>query len=182
MNRLAAVVFLSLLVFAGSARAAGNPRPSAGVTVPPEWAGIWTSVDSVYNCASGALLKVVELTDTLCAGQDLPADPNVPSYLSIPPSTCPGSADATHIQVHCQVGGGLCGEACWVTDMLDLDATRQSDFAFWSWTTQSISSCHASICDLCVLTHRRSLRIAPPPCGIVPTQPESWGELKARYR
>ncbi|HEV8479652.1 MAG TPA: hypothetical protein VGR66_02565 [Candidatus Eisenbacteria bacterium] len=179
MGRLATVVFLSLLVFAGSARATGNPRPSAGVTVPAEWAGIWTSVDSVYDCATGSLLKVVELTDTLCAGEDVPDDPNAPSYFVF--NTCTGSADATHIQEQCTANGGLCGEACTVADTLDVDATRQSDFAFWSWTTRAVSTCHVSICDFCMLTHRRSLRIAPGPCGVVPTQVESWGKLKAHY-
>jgi len=124
----------------------------------------------------------VERTDTLCAGQDVPHDPNAPTYIHFAPATCSGSADATHIQEHCAAGGGLCGEACFVDDTLDLDATRSGDAAFWSWTTQAISSCHASICDLCVLTHRHATRVAPGPCGPVPTQSESWGKLKARYR
>ena len=182
MMRPAAVVFLSLLVFAGGARAAGNSRPSAGVVVPAEWAGIWTSVDSVYNCATGALVKVVERTDTLCTGQDVPQDPNAPSYIQFPPATCSGSADATHILEHCDGFGGLCGEACFVDDTLDVAATRTGDSAFWSWLTRAVSTCHAEICDLCVLTHRHATRVAPGPCGPVPTQSESWGKLKAGYR
>lgn len=151
------------------------------MTVPAEWAGTWTTVDSVYDCRTNALVKVVEVTDTLCAGEDLPRDPYVPSYASVPPSSCPGSADATHIHVHCEGGGGLCGEACFITAIFDLDATRSGDSAYWAWLTQWVSSCHSSLCDLCVLTHRHATRVAPGPCAPVPTQPESWGNLKARY-
>jgi len=178
MIRWAAVVFLSLLAFAGSARAAANPRPSAGVSVPAEWAGIWTSVDSVYNCATQALVKVVAVTDTLCAGENVPDDPNEPRHN--PWTTCTGSADGTAIHEHCS-SDALCGEACFVSFTGDLDAARTGDSAFWSWLTQSVSSCHSSLCDWCTLTHRHATRVAPGPCGPVPTQSESWGKLKARY-
>src|SRR5262249_27105222 len=93
---------------------------SGGAPVPPEWVGIWTSVDSIYDCTTGALMKVVERTDTLCAGQEIGDDPNAPPHLS---ATCSGSADAGHIQVHCGASG-LCGEACTFDYTSDLDETR----------------------------------------------------------
>lgn len=179
MSRLAVPLLVALLMSAGSARAAGNPRPGTGVAVPGEWSGIWTSVDSVYDCTTQALIKVVPRTDTLCAGENVPSDPNAPPYNW---TTCSGSADATHIQEHCTADGGLCGEACFVNDMLDLDATRTGDAAFWSWTTKTVSSCHFSFCDTCILTRSHATRVAPGPCGPVPTAPVTWGNLKVLYR
>ena len=178
MPRLAWVFCGVLLV--GTAHAAPSlPRPAAGVPLPPEWQGVWASVDSVYAC-DGSLINVVARLDTLCAGAEVPRDPNVPPYIQ---GTCgSGSADATHIQEHCSQGAGLCGEACFITNMVDLDATRSGDSAFWSWLTQEVSSCHATICDFCMLTHRHATRVAPGPCGPVPTESSTWGKVRASYR
>jgi len=158
-----------------------GPRLSyagGGAPVPPEWVGIWTSVDSIYDCTTGALAKVVERTDTLCAGQEIGDDPNAPPHLS---TTCSGSADAGHIQVHCGASG-LCGEACTFDYTSDLDETRTGDTAFGERTTKSVSSCGSTICEWCLFTRTHSTRVGPGPCGPVPATPATWGKLKAGYR
>jgi hypothetical protein len=180
MARLA-WVFCAVFLVSTAHAATSLPRPDAGIPLPPEWQGVWVSVDSVYSCTDGSLIKVVVRLDTLCAGQDVSQDPNAPEHVRW--DTCSGSADATQIHEHCSsAGSALCGEACVVNFTEDLDATRTGDTAHWVSLTQAVSTCQATICEWCTLTHRHATRVAPGPCGPVPTQPSTWGRVRATYR
>jgi hypothetical protein len=168
------------LLLAGTVWAGDLPRTSAGTPLPPEWEGIWSDVDSVYDCGTQALIKVVSRTDTLCAGEEVGDDPEAPPHF--PSVTCSGSGDATHLQAHC-TAGGLCGEACTLEYTSDLDATRSGETAFWLWTTSFQSN--VPIFNSCSLTRRHGTRLQAGPlalCSAVPTKPSTWGNLRARYR
>src|SRR5215470_8114105 len=131
MKRLALLV--CCLALAGPVSAgASSPRPNAGIALPADWQGVWVDVDSVYDCNTGALIKVTTQQDTLCAGQEVGVDPDAPPPPLIAPVPCSGTADAVHIQTHC-AAGGLCGEACIYDYTGDLDATRSGETAFWFW-------------------------------------------------
>jgi hypothetical protein len=175
MNRLVLLLCCLALAGPGSASAAGTPLPA-------DWQGVWVDVDSVYDCSTNALIKVTTQQDTLCAGQDVGVDPDAPPPPLIAPVPCSGTADATHIQTHC-AASGLCGEACIYDYASDLDATRSGDTAFWFWVTTFHSNALPPF-DFCTWTRRHGTRVlaGPGACGAVPTQPSTWGNLRARYR
>lgn len=173
MTRLA--LLLCCLALAGPVSASAE-----GIPLPPEWEGIWSDVDSVYDCTTQALIKVVSQNDTLCADEQVGDDPHIP-----PPFggvTCAGTGNATELQSHCAVSG-LCGEACGLDYTSDLDAVRTGEAAFWLWTTKFVSNFPSH--NSCSLTRRHGTRIQAGPlavCTSVPTKPSTWGNLRARYR
>lgn len=173
-------VALLLIVLCCLALVGPVSASAEGIPLPPEWEGIWSNIDSVYDCNTLALTKVVSQNDTLCAGELVGDDPHIdPPFGGV---TCSGTGDATHLQSHCAVSG-LCGEACGLDYTSDLDATRSAETAFWLWTTKFQSTIPTY--DKCSLTRRHGTRIQAGPlavCGSVPSKPLSWGGVKAHYR
>jgi hypothetical protein len=191
MKRLAiAMILTSCLLAAGSA-SAGPAGPAvsglrgalaAAVPVPPEWDGVWTTQDSLYDC-SGASTGTSTSTDTLCTGQSTyepPADP----LLTF---TCDGTADADEFHVTCS-GSAELFPNCQMSIEIRTDGTLTGS-SFFSVTTITTSySGTGEGCDFlpgsCQQINSHGTRTGPAPseyCA-TPARPASWGELKARYR
>jgi len=185
------VLLFVLTLLPGSATAG---RPAAGIRqlfgiaagtgaiiVPQEWGGIWTSVDSTYDC-TGGFQFVDGSADTLCPGAVI-VDPVVfpISY------TCTGSADATTVTVNCS-GSTEIAPDCMATYTLTLQGTRTGDTSFMVSTMSTTYSGTGEFCDFipdeCVQTNSHGTRTGPAPSEYcqTPALPKSWGEVKVRYR
>lgn len=150
--------------------------------VPPEWAGVWTTVDSVYNC-SGGLLSTSTSTDTLCAGQVF--DPGGEETEC--PFECTGTANSTSVNMHCS---GTCEvfPDCSSTFDVDFVGTRTADSYFSVITMNVTFSGTGKGCDLlppnCTQINSHGTRIGPAPedyCA-TPAETMTWGRVKSRYR
>src|SRR5262245_27949683 len=86
MNPRYALLALSLCILsASSAQAAGENKSlnflqilTSGVPVPAEWAGVWSTNDTTYDCNTLAIKNTNSPTDTLCVGQEVGAPGNSP--------------------------------------------------------------------------------------------------------
>lgn len=183
MKRLALGLFV-LMLSAGSA--AANPFASrhhaptllgGSITVPPEWAGIWSVVDTFYTCI-GAFQSTSTTLDTLCAGTKFEQDTTF---------TCTGSITADTFQQSCS-GSGELFPNCTYTFLLESNGTRSGD-TFNSVSTFSTSySGTGKGCDLfpdnCTQTNSHATRIGPAPTAYcaTPAVSTSWGKVKNHYR
>jgi len=185
---LTPVLLLALGFVAAESAAAGLPTfggrhilAGGSDPVPPEWAGIWTTVDSIYNC-SGGLLSTSTSTDTLCAGQVF--DPETGSEC---PFECTGSANSTSVNMHCT---GACEffPDCTGTFTTDFIGTRTGD-SYSSVITMNVTfSGTGKGCDLlppnCTQINSHGTRIGPAPekyCS-TPAETMTWGRVKSQYR
>ncbi|HEV8481176.1 MAG TPA: hypothetical protein VGR66_10320 [Candidatus Eisenbacteria bacterium] len=180
--------FLALclsLIATGSAQAERSTSfrdvlRSASVPVPAEWAGVWTTVDTSYDCVTLAFKNTNTQTDTVCVGQEV-GDPGTLPYNI----TCTGSANATTVHMHC-TGSGELIPGCTVDIDIVTDGTVSGD-SYYMVTTSSFTYTGAGclgIPDQCLVLHSHGTRIAsaPPAYCATPTQPSTWGGLKAHYR
>lgn len=190
------LVLLVLAALAGTAICAGAaPRTlryadvlrmsKATVTVPPEWDGIWASVDSIYDCQD--VLQSVEVyDDTLCSGQVIGYEGDDPTGGSIT-ITCTGTATATVADVTCSGSGELFTD-CTLSIFNSLDATRSGNSFVAVSITDISTSGTAFGCDLfpseCtrIVTHATRTSAAPTAYCATPARPSSWGEVRIRYR
>jgi hypothetical protein len=181
MKTLFLVVFL---VAAGISTASANPfalahRLGGGgtIVVPPEWAGIWQSTDSTYDC-NGVLQSVSSGLDTLCAGTRFEQDTTF---------TCTGSTSSTTYQQHCTGSEPLFPD-CQFNFDLEVHGTRSGDSFFSVAVFQSSTSGTAEGCNLfppsCNQVNTHSTRIGPAPAEYcaTPVRSSSWGQIKSRYR
>ena len=187
---LKSALVLSLCLIATEAAAAQPPTLGgrhflklAGVSdpVPPEWAGVWTTVDSVYDC-NGVFQSTSTNTDTLCAGQTF--DPDTGSEC---PFECTGTATPTSVNMHCT---GTCEvfTDCNATFDTDFVGTRTGD-TFSSVVTMNITFAGTGEgCDLipdnCTQINSHGTRTGPAPedyCA-TPAEDTTWGQVKSRYR
>jgi hypothetical protein len=191
MKRLVTpVLLLCLCLIAAESAAAEIPTLGgrhllklAGGTdpVPPEWAGVWTIVDSVYDC-TGAFQSTSTSTDTLCAGQTF--DPDTGAEC---PFECTGTANSTSVNMHCT---GTCEifTDCNATFETDFVGTRTAD-TYSSVVTMTVSfSGTGTGCDLlpgnCTQINSHGTRTGPAPekyCA-TPVESATWGRVKSRYR
>lgn len=151
------------------------------VTIPPEWDGIWSTVDSTYDCA-GPLQGVAAGEDTLCSGQIVFGDPGGGLEL-----TCTGFANATVIDASCSGTMELFPD-CQVTYSVELDAVRTGDdfvaTIVTRWTYDGTGEGCDFLPDECTRVVSRGHRTAPAPLEYcqTPARGETWGRLKLRYR
>ena len=150
----------------------------AATTVPPEWDGIWGTVDSLYDC-SGVLQDVYADKDTLCGGKDIPA-PGGPSF------TCTGTADATTVHLTCTGGFDLFPD-CHVDNVATLDGIRTATTYYYSITNNTTISGTGLGCPVgtqCSILHVHGTKLSssPPAYCATPTLPATWGNVKAHYR
>jgi hypothetical protein len=156
--------------------------PTGGsVTVPPEWAGIWTTTDSVYDC-NDVLTSTSTGEDTLCAGEIYSAEatgsPIVPD--------CQGSATATTVHVIC-TGTGAIGN-CQADFTSVLDGVLTADDYRNELTISIVISGSAPECafipGFCnrIVTYGHRTGPAPPAYCATPTKATTWGQVKILYR
>jgi hypothetical protein len=149
-------------------------------TIPAEWAGIWSTVDSTFSC-TGELLSVETYMDTLCVGVSVGYDDEVP----VNSITCSGSVDATSASFGCD-GSEPAGE-CTATFSTSTVATRNGDTYTGTSTTSLEFSGTGVTCDFipgfCEETRSTGTRVASAPedCSVAVTD-VPWTTLKQIYR
>ena len=158
---------------------AKSPRSivQGGITVPPEWAGIWQTTDSTYDC-TGALLSSGASFDTLCAGVTFEQDPDF---------SCTGSVDANSYTQHC-TGSGEIFPDCNYTFDVQTHGTRTGDTFFSVSVLTTTYSGTGEGCDflpdMCQQFNSHATRIGPAPtkyCS-TPVEGTTWGQIKSQYR
>jgi hypothetical protein len=191
MRRLTLMLVLSAsLLLVGSA-GAGPVLPSpeslariaiANVVVPTEWDGVWTTVDSTYNCEL-ALQSTSTSVDTICGGRDY----GVPTEGMPFTYTCTGTADANGIHSECTASYNLAADCqadySVVTDgWLTGNSYRMVTFSRITYTGTGM------VCGLltpsCTQFDSWGTRTGPAPtvyCA-TGTKVKTWGELKSHYR
>jgi hypothetical protein len=195
MRRLVPAILVGVTIFVAASTAHAAPRALrftdvlrasvATITIPPEWDGIWVSVDSVYDCTTG-FENTEAFLDTLCSGAVFGYDGDDPTGGLIT-FTCDGTADATTAHVECS-GSGEVFPDCTVTVLTTLDAIRTGD----SYVAVAVSTITYSgtgfgcdfLTDTCkrVVTRANRSGPAPPAYCATPARPSTWGRVKVRYR
>jgi len=149
-----------------------------GITVPPEWAGIWQSTDTTYDC-NGVFMNTTSSLDTLCTGQTFEDDD--------PTISCTGSVDANTYTQHCTGSSEFIPDCTATFDILT-HGTRSGDSFFSVTVFQTTYAGTGEGCDLiqdfCQQFNSHSTRIAPAPAEYCATPVEgmSWGKVKSLYR
>jgi hypothetical protein len=174
-----ALVLASALLFAGSASAYHTPAGTihGDVVIPPEWAGIWQTSDSTYDC-NGVLQGVSSGVDTLCAGTRFDTTSTI---------SCTGSATSTTFNQHCTGSGEVFTDCNYTIDVLT-HGTRSGDTFFSVSVFQSTYAGTGKGCDFfpdqCQQINTHSTRTGPAPAAYCasPAAPTSWGKVKASYR
>jgi hypothetical protein len=158
--------------------ASHNRRAIDGtITIPPEWAGIWQSTDSTYDC-TGAFTGTTSSLDTLCAGVVLESDTTF---------SCTGGIDANTYFQHC-TGSGEIFTDCNYTFDVNSHGTRSGESFFSVSVFTTTYSGTGKGCDFftdsCDQTNTHSTRIGPAPSAYcaTPVVGTSWGKVKSQYR
>jgi hypothetical protein len=191
MKRMLVAIMLLVLGITGSIARAGVPRTTPGFALraqtmiqntpaPPEWAGVWTTVDSTYVPCELPFGSRSTGADTICAGKtfEQPSDPmfNV---------TCSGTADATTFHQHC-TGTADLGGGCTGTVDITIDGTRSNDtFRTVSVVTFTPDTPGPECTAICIRLVSYGTRTGPAPsdyCTTTAARPSSWGRLKILYR
>jgi hypothetical protein len=179
-----------LLALAGVAPAAEAPRLSArdllriaggSDPIPAQWAGIWDTVDSVYNC-TGGLQSTSSSTDTLCTGQVIEPEPD-PSF----EYDCTGTTTPTTVNMTC-TGRSEVFQDCFADYVVTIVGTRTNDSYFMVATINTTFSGTGEGCDFlpdqCLQINSHGTRTAPEPteyCA-TPVEETTWGQVKSLYR
>ena len=158
---------------------ARNQRPviNGSITVPPEWAGIWQSTDSTYDC-NGVFQSTSTTLDTLCAGVTFESDTTF---------SCSGSVDANTYTQHCS-GSGEVFTDCTYTFDIQTHGTRSGDSFFSVSVFSTTYTGTGKGCDFlpddCTQINTHSTRLGPAPSAYcaTPVESTSWGRVKSLYR
>jgi len=149
--------------------------------IPAAWDGVWDSSDSTYDCG-GAFQQTDTNLDTLCSGAVF-LDPNEFSGTV----ECTGSITATTINITCTVVDTIIGD-CVGTFTYSIRGTRTNDDAFIVGTFSNVVTGSDPECSFfppdCSQTNSHSHRTGPAPAAYcsTPARPETWGQVKIRYR
>ena len=179
MKRLSLILMLPVsMLLIGSAEASSVPESiakaaRAQVAAPPEWDGVWTTVDTVYTC-QGAFQSTTPGGSTICGGTDYTPTGPVPLV-------CTGTADATTIDLTC-TGSGPAFTDCDANYTVVTHGTRTAD-TYFMVSTVNIAYTGTGCFGLpptCVQVNSHGTRTGP--SCITPTRRSTWGELKIHYR
>ena len=147
--------------------------------VPPEWDGIWSRTDSVYDC-TGSLQSTSTGLDTLCGGKDIPSPVGI-NY------TCTGTADATSIHMTCTYDYTPFPDCTGHSESV-IDATITGG-TYYSVTRSNTSYSGTGFgCNLlppvCTVIHVHATRTGAAPAAYCAsaTVPTNWGRIKELYR
>jgi hypothetical protein len=148
-------------------------------TIPAEWAGIWSTVDSVFAC-TGALESVDTYMDTLCVGASVGGNEDVP----VGSFTCSGNVDATTATFSCN--GSEFIDPCTATFSSSTQATRSGD-TYSGTTSTSFEFSGGLECQFipgfCEEIRFTATRVASAPeeCSVA-VEDVPWTHLKKIYR
>ncbi len=157
-------------------------RVYGSIAVPPEWAGIWTIVDSTYDC-NRVFQDVTIETDTLCTGMLVYDTPPEGVEFEI---TCTGTADGDEVHAECTGSGPV--DVCTLAYYFRTDGTRTADSYSIETRFEMTVTGPADPCDffpdMCQINRSHGTRIAPEPTAYcaTPAVPATWGQVKGRYR
>lgn len=151
-----------------------------GITVPPEWNGIWTVEDSTYNDCNVNSATYSSDEDTLCGGEAY--EQENPTC----PVTCTGTATATTIDA-------TCTSSCTVGDCtMDFNIHTVGTMTASSYRiVTTVNLIYSGTSEICSLIPPSCIRIvsygtrtgpAPPAYCLTSAKPSSWGRLKLLYR
>jgi len=190
VRALCFAILISLAIpFAIAAPADAGPRApglrgalNTDIVVPAEWSGVWSYVDSTYDCL-GVPQGVDSGLDTLCTGQGT-SQPDGSTFQLV----CTGSITATTFDTHCTGSGPIEGTECTLSLTLDSNGTRTSDSYVITSTIASEVTGIAPECSFfpgsCMRIVSRATRIAAEPTAYcaTPVAPTTWGRVKSQYR
>ena len=185
---LSAFLFVSAFVAPADARLRagslpGIPSRTLGedVVIPAAWAGIWTFVDSTYDC-QGSLIGTDSGVDTLCTGQS--GDPGEGEPF---PVECSGTITDNSIDYTCSYSEVIDKE-CTLSFTVVLQGTMSTN-SYVLTNTVTLSAVGTSKACLffpgsCTRTVSRGTRTAPEPVAYcaTPVDETTWGRMKSRYR
>jgi hypothetical protein len=149
-------------------------------TVPAEWSGIWTVVDTVYDCA-GAFQSTSTSTDTLCTGQNYEPEDQEVQF------DCTGTVTETTVDMTC-TGSYEVFTDCTANYVVNVRSTRTAESYFSVVTMNVTYSGTGENCDLlpaqCLQINSHGTRTAPEPAAYCasPVEETTWGQVKSRYR
>lgn len=153
---------------------------NGSIVIPPEWSGIWTTTDSVYDC-SDQFIEVATSKDTICAGQVVTQIGEIVDF------TCTGAVNGTTMDVTC-TGSYEPVTDCLVTFTVVTHTTRSGDSFRSVSTTTTTHSGTNPICSFFPEDCKRNVTegtrtgVAPPAFCATPTKRATWGQLKILYR
>mgnify|MGYP003693988559 CR=1 FL=1 len=159
-------------------------NPLAGLRGPghrhrrsPEWAGVWTTSDSTYDC-DGNFQEVSTSTDTVCGGERYSGD-------SID-FQCTGTATATSVNLTCTFSQDTldCHFAYQSTIQGTLTGSTYRSVAVSSLTVTGSGPFCGFIPGYCdrIVTYGTRTGPAPATYCATPTTKTTWGRLKQIYR
>lgn len=192
MKRFLTPVFTAgfLLALAGVSSAVEAPRLNArdllrlaGGTepIPAEWSGIWSTVDSLYDC-TGNLQSTSSSLDTLCTGQIVEPEED-PSF----EYDCTGTTTPTTVNMTC-TGQFEVVKDCFADYVVTIVGTRTNDTYFMVTTITTTFSGTGEGCDFfpdqCMQFNSHGTKIAPEPAAYcaTPVEETTWGQVKSLYR
>ena len=180
-------ILASLFLLQGHAAEAARPWPmlpdpikflGGGDPVPPEWAGVWTVTDTVYQCP-GIILNFATSSDTVCTGDVFYADTTT-TY------NCTGTATSTTVNITC-TGSSNVFPDCDAQFTISVVGTRTADSYFTVTTIATTFVGTGAGCNLfpaqCTQINSHGIRTGPAPPGYCTTPAErtTWGQVKSRY-
>ena len=190
MKKMATTLFLfSIALLATAGKANANPPIDAqyihrllggGPTIPPEWAGIWSVTDTVYQCPN-SFQSTSTVLDTLCIGMEVDPPEQDPSFTF----DCTGTITATTINQTCTGQGDFSG--CTVNFIITIVGTRSAT-SYDITTTMNATYSGPSPCDIippqCFIINSHGTLVDPKPSAYcdTPTVPMTWGKVKGIYR
>ena len=150
------------------------------LVVPQEWAGIWQSNFTVYDCDSGFELFSDAQLDTLCTGTPFIGDEGDDIEF-----ICSGTVDATSADIQC-TGSTVVGPDCTAEVVWTMVGTRDGNSMTSTTTftmTQEGSGCEGPAV-FCIRTEMSGERIGSEPeeCGFAPVDATDWSTIKGLYR
>jgi hypothetical protein len=174
---LLSIVSLSANAHANGIHSRGFKALGTGIVVPPEWAGVWTTSDSTYDC-DGNFQEVSTSTDTVCGGERYSGD-------SID-FQCTGTATATSVNLTCTFSQDTldCHFAYQSTIQGTLTGSTYRSVAVSSLTVTGSGPFCGFIPGYCdrIVTYGTRTGPAPATYCATPTTKTTWGRLKQIYR
>jgi hypothetical protein len=154
----------------------------ATVVIPVEWDGVYTTLDSTYDC-NGVFQNTSTATDTICGGKDYsPNQGGSPVQFN-----CTGSANATSFDMTCTASFDVVPNC---TAHFDV-ATHGTLSGGMYFTVTVVNVTFTGTDPLCAFEtpscnqyNSHGTRTGPAPAGYcaTPTRRTSWGQVKTIYR
>lgn len=191
MKRLILTLVSLALLIAISPVHAGTSTPSgraimrlarASIVVPAQWDGLWTTVDSVYDCPDVFLVTNTS-TDTICGGREYSPDGQGSPFAMV----CTGSADASTMDMTC-TGSGEVFAGCNANYTMVTHGTISGDTYHMVSTMETTYSGTGEGCSLlppsCTQIDIWGTRTGAAPTDYCATsvRKSTWGRVKSLYR